>query len=180
MRGQGCTCMHASIVSLTNGSITQTWLQVLPYPDSNLPNRTILNRHGVRLLIDQSGTLGVFSFQTTLVQLVSRYAGPHAVWLPLVLHVHSHCQHSSLHTQCRLAGSGPLGGGDTHDHGDAEQACLLTVQDCAGTNRRSKTKVSLLWCSSLSQRHLCCPGRQPTCIAWKSAVCPSTSCTTSA
>ena len=45
--------------------------QVIPEPGDDNRTRTLLDRHGVRLLVQQTGTIGKFDFSTLLVQLVS-------------------------------------------------------------------------------------------------------------
>lgn len=45
--------------------------QVLPDRGAEKATRTIVDRHGMRIVIQQTGKIGAFSFQTLLVQLVS-------------------------------------------------------------------------------------------------------------
>lgn len=45
--------------------------QVIPEPGEDTQRRVLLDRHGVRVLVQQTGTIGKFDFSTLLVQLVS-------------------------------------------------------------------------------------------------------------
>ena len=54
----------------------QLGAQVIPEPDSDQLARSIVDRHGIRIIVEQTGRIGAFDFQTTLIQLVRPRAPP--------------------------------------------------------------------------------------------------------
>jgi hypothetical protein len=58
-----------SVLSISDAEFK--YEEVIPSPGSGATQRTILDRHGIRILIKQSGNIGVFDVQTALVNLTS-------------------------------------------------------------------------------------------------------------